>query len=115
MLQTRVGKRTAGAAFRIATQLVDEGLIDMDEAVRRVTGDQLAQLVFPRFVSGGDATQLTQGMNASPGAALGKAVFSSETAVQWADRGEKVALVRRETHHADPSGMIAARGLLTSR
>ena len=67
MLQTRVGKRGAAAAFVIATQLVDEGLIDMDEAVRRVTGDQLAQLMFPRFVSGGDAKQLTQGMNASPG------------------------------------------------
>ncbi|MDK3258681.1 pyruvate, phosphate dikinase [Blastococcus capsensis] len=115
MLQTRVGKRTAGAAFVIATQLVDEGLIDMDEAVRRVTGDQLAQLMFPRFVSGGDATQLTQGMNASPGAAVGKAVFSSETAVQWADRGEKIVLVRRETNPDDLSGMIAAEGVLTSR
>ncbi|SDO18961.1 pyruvate, phosphate dikinase [Geodermatophilus sp. DSM 45219] len=115
MLQTRVGKRTAGAAFRIATQLVDEGLIDMDEAVRRVTGDQLAQLMFPRFVSGGDARQLTQGMNASPGAAVGKAVFSSETAVQWADRGEQVVLVRRETNPDDLSGMIAAEGVLTSR
>ncbi|MGY1837463.1 pyruvate, phosphate dikinase [Blastococcus sp. SYSU DS0510] len=115
MLQTRVGKRTAGAAFRIATQLVDEGLIDMDEAVRRVTGDQLAQLMFPRFVSGGDAQQLTQGMNASPGAAVGRAVFSSETAVQWAGRGEKVVLVRRETNPDDLSGMIAAEGVLTSR
>ncbi|WP_236826247.1 MULTISPECIES: pyruvate, phosphate dikinase [unclassified Blastococcus] len=115
MLQTRVGKRTAGAAFRIATQLVDEGLIDMDEAVRRVTGDQLAQLMFPRFVSGGDAQQLTQGMNASPGAAVGRAVFSSETAVEWAQRGEKVVLVRRETNPDDLSGMIAAEGVLTSR
>ena len=115
MLQTRVGKRTAAAAFVIATQLVDEGLIDMDEAVRRVTGDQLAQLMFPRFVSGGDATQLTQGMNASPGAAVGKAVFSSETAVEWADRGEKVVLVRRETNPDDLAGMIAAQGVLTSR
>ena len=115
MLQTRVGKRTAGAAFRIATQLVDEGLIDMDEAVRRVTGDQLAQLMFPRFVSGGDATRLTQGMNASPGAAVGRAVFSSEDAVQWAQRGEDVVLVRRETNPDDLAGMIAARGVLTSR
>jgi pyruvate,orthophosphate dikinase len=115
MLQTRVGKRTAGAAFVIATQLVDEGLIDMDEAVRRVTGDQLAQLMFPRFVEGGDAQQLTQGMNASPGAAVGKAVFSSEEAVRWADRGEKVVLVRRETNPDDLSGMIAAEGVLTSR
>src|SRR4051794_20374561 len=115
MLQTRVGKRTAAAAFRIATQLVDEGLIDMDEAVRRVSGDQLAQLMFPRFVEGGDATQLTQGMNASPGAAVGKAVFDSETAVEWADKGEKVILVRRETNPDDLSGMIAAQGVLTSR
>jgi pyruvate,orthophosphate dikinase len=115
MLQTRVGKRGAAAAFIIATQLVDEGLIDMDEAVRRVSGDQLAQLMFPRFVSGGDATQLTQGMNASPGAAVGKAVFSSEEAVKWADRGDKVVLVRRETNPDDLSGMIAAEGVLTSR
>jgi pyruvate,orthophosphate dikinase len=115
MLQTRVGKRTAGAAFVIATQLVDEGLIDLDEAVRRVTGDQLAQLMFPRFVEGGDARQLTQGMNASPGASVGKAVFSSETAVQWAQKGEQVILVRRETNPDDLAGMIAAQGVLTSR
>ena len=115
MLQTRVGKRTAGAAFVIATQLVDEGLIDMDEAVRRVTGDQLAQLMFPRFTDSGDARQLTQGMSASPGAAVGKAVFSSEEAVRWADRGEQVVLVRRETNPDDLSGMIAAQGVLTSR
>ncbi|SOC52796.1 pyruvate phosphate dikinase [Blastococcus aggregatus] len=115
MLQTRVGKRTAEAAFVIATQLVDEGLIDMDEAVRRVTGDQLAQLMFPRFIAGGNARQLTQGMNASPGAAVGKAVFSSETAVAWEERGEQVILVRRETNPDDLSGMIAARGVLTSR
>jgi pyruvate, orthophosphate dikinase len=115
MLQTRVGKRTAGAAFRIATQLVDEGLIDMDEAVRRVTGEQLSQLMFPRFVSGGDAQELTQGMNASPGAAVGKAVFDSETAAAWAQKGEQVVLVRRETNPDDLSGMIAAQGVLTSR
>jgi pyruvate,orthophosphate dikinase len=115
MLQTRVGKRTAAAAFVIATQLVDEGLIDMDEAVRRVTGDQLAQLMFPRFVAGGDAQQLTTGMNASPGAAVGKAVFSSETAVEQAQKGERVILVRRETNPDDLSGMIAAQGVLTSR
>src|SRR3954464_4676776 len=115
MLQTRVGKRTAAAAFVIATQLVDEGLIDMDEAVRRVNGEQLGQRMFPRFVAGGNAKQLTQGMNASPGAGVGKAVFSSETAVEWAQRGEKVVLVRRETNPDDLSGMIAAQGVLTSR
>ncbi len=115
MLQTRVGKRTAGAAFVIATQLVDEGLIDLDEAVRRVTGEQLSQLMFPRFVASGEATQLTHGMNASPGAAVGKAVFSSETAVEWEQRGEAVILVRRETNPDDLAGMIAAQGVLTSR
>ena len=115
MLQTRVGKRTAGAAFVIAAELVDEGLIDMDEALARVTGDQLAQLMFPRFVAGGEARQLTQGMNASPGAAVGKAVFSSEKAVAEAERGERVILVRRETNPDDLAGMIAAQGVLTSR
>jgi len=71
MLQTRVGKRTAGAAFRIATQLVDQGLIDLDEALDRVTGDQLAQLMFPRFDESSDAKRIAKGMNASPGAAVG--------------------------------------------
>jgi pyruvate,orthophosphate dikinase len=115
MLQTRVGKRTAGAAFRIATQLVDEGLIDETEALRRVTGAQLAQLMFPTFGDTGTAKKLTKGMNASPGAAVGKAVFSSETAAEWAARGEDVILVRRETNPDDLVGMIAARGILTSR
>jgi pyruvate,orthophosphate dikinase len=115
MLQTRVGKRTAGAAFRIATQLVDEGLISEDEALNRVSGAQLAQLMFPAFGDTSDAKQLTKGMNASPGAAVGKAVFSSDTAVEWAARGEDVILVRRETNPDDLSGMIAAKGILTSR
>ncbi|WP_433497251.1 pyruvate, phosphate dikinase [Sphaerimonospora sp. CA-214678] len=115
MLQTRVGKRTAAAAFCIATQLVDEGLIDMDEAVTRVTGGQLAQLMFPRFADITDNRRLTTGMNASPGAAVGKAVFTSEKAVELAGRGEPVILVRRETNPDDLAGMIAARGVLTSR
>ncbi|MEU0567606.1 pyruvate, phosphate dikinase [Nonomuraea sp. NPDC005983] len=115
MLQTRVGKRTAAAAFRIATQLVDQGLITMDEAVTRVTGDQLAQLMFPRFDAGAARKRIARGMNASPGAAVGKAVFSSERAVELAGRGEDVILVRRETNPDDLSGMIAARGILTSR
>ncbi|GAA4582297.1 pyruvate, phosphate dikinase [Planotetraspora phitsanulokensis] len=115
MLQTRVGKRTAEAAFRIAIQLVDEGLIDMDEAVTRVTGDQLAQLMFPRFATQEDDRRLTTGMNASPGAAVGRAVFTSARAVELAGRGEDVILVRRETNPDDLSGMIAARGVLTSR
>ena len=115
MLQTRVGKRTAGAAFRIATQLVDEGIIDMDEALRRVSGHQLARLMFPQFDLNGDRDRLAKGMNASPGAAVGKVVFDSDTAVEWADRGESVILVRRETNPDDLNGMIAAHGILTSR
>jgi pyruvate,orthophosphate dikinase len=115
MLQTRVGKRTAGAAFRIATQLVDQGLIDLDEALTRVTGSQLAQLMFPRFEAGSDVTKITKAISASPGAAVGKAVFDSETAVEWAGRGEDVILVRRETNPDDLHGMIAAQGILTSR
>ena len=101
MLQTRVGKRTAAAAFVVACQLVDEGLIDMDEALRRVTGDQLAQLMFPAFDAGSGATVLGTGMNASPGAATGAAVFDSATAVARAAAGEKVILVRRETNPDD--------------
>ena len=115
MLQTRVGKRTAGAAFRIATQLVDEGIIDMDEALRRVSGHQLAKLMFPQFDLNGERDRLAKGMNASPGAAVGKVVFDSDTAVEWAERGESVILVRRETNPDDLNGMIAAHGILTSR
>jgi pyruvate,orthophosphate dikinase len=115
MLQTRVGKRTAGAAFRIATQLVDQGLIELDEALTRVTGDQLAQLMFPRFDSGAAKEQIAKGMNASPGAAVGKAVFDSDRAEELANQGERVILVRRETNPDDLNGMIAAQGILTSR
>ena len=115
MLQTRVGKRTAGAAFIIAMQLVDEGLIDMDEALQRVTGAQLAQLMFPRFDDDAAKNQIATGVSASPGAAVGKAVFDSVTAGEWAARGEAVILVRRETNPDDLPGMIAAEGILTSR
>ncbi len=115
MLQTRVGKRTAEAAFRIAIQLVDQGLIDMDEAVRRVRGTQLAKLMFPQFDHDADGELLTTGMNASPGAAVGKAVFDSHTAVELAEKGERVILVRRETNPDDLHGMVAATGILTSR
>jgi pyruvate, orthophosphate dikinase len=115
MLQTRVGKRTAAAAFRIATQLVDQGLIDMDEAIQRVTGAQLGHLMFPRFDEQADKKLITTGMNASPGAAVGKVVFDSYTAVKWSRSGEKVILVRRETNPDDLAGMVAAQGILTSR
>ncbi|WP_131785475.1 pyruvate, phosphate dikinase [Protofrankia symbiont of Coriaria ruscifolia] len=115
MLQTRIGKRTAGAAFRIAVQLVDEGMITMDEALTRVTGAQLAQLMFPRFAAGGRADRIAQGMNASPGAAVGQAVFDSGRAVELAAAGIPVILIRRETNPDDLDGMIAAQGVLTSR
>ena len=115
MLQTRVGKRTPEAAFRIARHMVAERLIDEDEALERVTGAQLAQLMFPRFEESTDHELLATGMGASPGAAVGKAVFDSATAVEWAARGEQVILVRKETNPDDLHGMVAAQGILTSR
>ncbi|MET0415294.1 MAG: pyruvate, phosphate dikinase, partial [Actinoplanes sp.] len=115
MLQTRVGKRTAAAAFTIAAQLVDEGMIDLDEAVTRVSGAQLAQLMFPRFDLSGDPTPITRGIGASPGAAYGEVVFTSKQAVALAAEGRSVILVRRETNPDDLPGMIAAQGILTSR
>ena len=115
MLQTRVGKRTAAAAFLIANNLVDEGMIDPDEAIDRVTGAQLAQLMFPQFDLTGAPKRVATGMNASPGAAVGKAVFDSYTAVKWSRSGERVILIRRETNPDDLGGMIAAQGILTSR
>jgi pyruvate,orthophosphate dikinase len=115
MLQTRVGKRTAAAAFRIAMQLVDQDLIDMDEALSRVSGEELARLMFPRFDTSGKVTKIAKGISASPGAAVGKVVFDSPTAVELAAQGEKVILVRRETNPDDLHGMIAAQGILTSR
>ncbi|HWB35543.1 MAG TPA: pyruvate, phosphate dikinase, partial [Rugosimonospora sp.] len=115
MLQTRVGKRTAAAAFVIAAQLVDEGMIDLDEAVDRVTGAQLAQLMFPAFDLSGHPAQLARGVAASPGAASGKVVFTAARATELAAQGEKVILVRRETNPDDLPGMIAAQGILTSR
>jgi pyruvate,orthophosphate dikinase len=115
MLQTRVGKRTPEAAFRIARHMITEGLIDEDEGLLRVTGAQLAQLMFPRFDEDADKELLATGMGASPGAAVGKVVFDSATAVEWADRGEDVILVRKETNPDDLQGMVVARGILTSR
>jgi pyruvate,orthophosphate dikinase len=115
ILQTRVGKRTASAAFRIAMQLVDEHIITMDEALIRVNGGQLAQLMFPQFDMRNAPQAITRGMAASPGAAVGKAVFDSETATTWAENGERVILLRRETNPDDLGGMIAAVGILTSR
>ncbi len=115
MLQTRVGKRTAQAAFRIAVDLVDEGVISEEEALMRVTGDQLAQLMFPHFDPNSARSLLAKGMSASPGAAVGVAVFDSDAAVRIAEAGTPVILVRRETNPDDLHGMVAAAGILTSR
>ncbi|GAB7039054.1 MULTISPECIES: pyruvate, phosphate dikinase [Catenuloplanes] len=112
MLQTRVGKRTPEAAFVIAAQLVDEGLIDLDEALRRVSGPQLAHLMFPAFDPAATPRALTTGVAASPGAAVGAIVFDSAAA---AAAREPVILVRRETNPDDLPGMIAAVGILTGR
>ncbi|MBW3083983.1 Pyruvate, phosphate dikinase [Austwickia sp. TVS 96-490-7B] len=115
MLQTRVGKRTAEAAFKIACQLVDEGKISEAEALQRVTGDQLVNLMFPKFDAKAEKKRIARGMNASPGAAVGQICFSSPDAVLAVNEGKKVILVRRETNPDDLSGMMAAQGILTSR
>ena len=115
MLQTRVGKRTAAAAFRVATQLVDERLITMDEALTRVTGDQLTQLMFPQFDAKAEKELIARGMAASPGAAVGKIAFDNAQAIEAAEKGIKTVLVRRETNPDDLPGMVAAEGVLTAR
>ena len=115
MLQTRVGKRTPAAAFRVATQLVDERLITSDEAVTRVTGDQLTSLLFPQFDKNAEKKVLTKGMLASPGAAVGEIVLNNEQAESRVAAGASVILVRRETNPDDLAGMVAASGVLTAR
>ncbi|MFF8428939.1 pyruvate, phosphate dikinase [Streptomyces sp. NPDC016566] len=115
MLQTRVGKRTAEAAFVLAAQLADEGLITPDEALARVSGEGLARLMFPRFDTSATRTALAHGVPASPGAAVGAVVFDSAQAVRRAAAGEKVVLVRQETTPDDLPGMIASQAVLTSR
>jgi pyruvate, orthophosphate dikinase len=114
MLQTRVGKRTGGAAVRMAVDMANEKLISVEEAVGRVEPEQLDQLLHPQFDPKADVKVLAKGLNASPGAAVGKAVFDADTAQAWGERGEAVILVRRETNPDDLHGMIAARGILTS-
>ncbi len=115
MLQTRVGKRTAAAAFRIATQLVEEKLITRDEALTRVTGDQLTQLMFPQFDAKASKELVARGMAASPGAAVGKIAFDNAQAEDRAAKGVKCVLVRRETNPDDLPGMVVAEGVLTAR
>ncbi|WP_340557276.1 pyruvate, phosphate dikinase [Streptomyces sp. GSL17-111] len=114
ILQTRVGQRTPEAAFRIADDLVGEGLITPLEGVRRVSGEQLGRLLFPRFDAEAAGEPVARGVPASPGAAVGAVVLDSGTAVERAARGEDVVLVRRETTPDDLPGMIAARAVLTS-
>ncbi|MEW2402875.1 pyruvate, phosphate dikinase [Streptomyces sp. NPDC046862] len=115
MLQTRVGKRTAEAAFAIAAELAEEGLIGEDEGLARVSGEGLARLMFPRFDTTATGDPLAHGIPASPGAAVGAAVFDSAEAVRRAAAGEKVVLVRQETTPDDLPGMVAAQAVLTSR
>ena len=114
MLQTRVGKRTAAAALHIAIEMEKEGLITKEEAVSRVEPDQLDQLLHPQFDKSATYDVVARGLNASPGAAVGEAVFSAADAVAAAEAGRKCVLVRWETNPDDLAGMIAAEGILTS-
>jgi len=114
LLQTRTGKRTAQAALRVARELVDEGVIDRETALRRLDPAQLDQLLHPALDPGHGATPLTRGLNASPGAAVGRVVLDAETAVERGKAGEAVVLVRWETNPDDIAGVIAAQGVLTA-
>ena len=117
MLQTRSAKRTAAAAVRIAVDMVEEGLISKEEAVARIEPghvDQLLRATFDQAALKG-ATKIVNGLNASPGAAVGRAVFDADTAVEWVDRGEKVILVRIETSPDDFHGMAVSQGIITAR
>jgi pyruvate,orthophosphate dikinase len=115
-LQTRVGKRTAFAEWVIASDMVSEGLISLDEGLLRLDPNRLEQL-FKRVIKRElkeSKKPAARGLNASPGAAIGRAVFTADTAKEWAERGEKVILVRRETTPDDYHGMVASQGILTS-
>ncbi|OHE66423.1 MAG: pyruvate, phosphate dikinase [Treponema sp. GWB1_62_6] len=116
ILQTRNGKRAGAAAVKCAVDMVAEGLIDKNTAILRVTPENLDQLlhsmVDPKVLKG--AKSLTKGLNASPGAASGKIVFTAAEAEEWAGRGEKVLLVRKDTSPEDIGGMVVAQGILTS-
>src|SRR5215207_3066578 len=117
MLQTRDAKRTAAAAVRIAVDMVEEGVISKEEAVARIEPghvDQLLRATFDQAALKG-ATKIVNGLNASPGAAVGRAVFDADTAVEWVDRGEKVILVRIETSPDDFHGMAVSQGIITAR
>ena len=117
MLQTRNGKRTAQAALKIACDLVDEGMRTEEEAVAMIDPRNLDTLLHPQFDAKAlkAATPMGKGLGASPGAACGKIVFTADDAVEWAERGEKVILVRLETSPEDITGMKSAEGILTVR
>ncbi|MDR3686356.1 MAG: pyruvate, phosphate dikinase [Coriobacteriia bacterium] len=114
MLQTRIGKRTARAALKVAIDMVAEGMIQRDEAVQRIDPSQLDQLLHPQFDQNATYDVVAKGLNASPGAAVGEVVFSSADAVAAKDAGRASILVRWETNPDDLSGMDAAKGILTS-
>ena len=116
LLQTRAGKRTAQAAVRIAVDLANEGLISREEAVLRVSPDQIDFFLHPQFAATAltDAEPLTTGLNVSPGAAVGVAAFDPDLAERWASEGRDVVLVRPDTKPDDVHGMLAAAGILTS-
>jgi pyruvate, orthophosphate dikinase len=115
MLQTRVGKRTASAAVRIAVDMVKEKLIDQKTAIQRIDPQQLDQILHPMIDPKAPVQVITKGLPASPGAAVGKVVFTTDEAERMADVGEKVILVRTETSPEDIGGMHAAQGILTAR
>ena len=117
MLQTRSAKRTAAAAVKIAVEMEEEGLIDKREAVSRIEPSQVDQLLRDQFEPEARkaAQKIAGGLNASPGAAVGRAVFHYRTAVQWAGEGEKVVLVREETSPDDFPGMAVSQGILTAK
>ena len=117
MLQTRSAKRTAAAAVKIAADLVDEGVISRDEALMRIEPAHVDQLLRDQFdpAARATATRIAKGLNASPGAAVGRAVFDADVAVEWVGRGERVVLVRIETSPDDFHGMAVAQGILTAR
>ncbi|MEF8798277.1 MAG: pyruvate, phosphate dikinase, partial [Candidatus Bipolaricaulota bacterium] len=115
MLQTRTGKRTAKAAVKIAVDMAQEGLIDKETAIGRIDPETLDQLLHPSFSEEAEKEVLANGINASPGAAVGKVVFTAGEAVEKRDNGEKVILVRTETSPEDIDGLEAAEGVLTSR
>lgn len=117
ILQTRNGKRTAAAAVKVAVSLVEEGLVDEKTAVLRVAPESLDQLLHPTLDDSARQNYkvIAKGLPASPGAATGAVVFNAETAVEWADEGKKVILVRAETSPEDLAGMNAAKGILTAR